>query len=208
MNRELRDVLPKLVILGVGIFVVKKILEQAGVQSPAETLFQDELALDDREGLPQSVSPSPEACADVDGLRYLPPGCGTIQATGYKRGTPTIIEVREIPGEPGMYLQSSPVDVWSKFVQMKASAARERIPLDVNSAFRTNIRQAELYEDYQDGTGNIAARPGYSNHQMGLAADIQVNGRPSVLAWLRSNGPDFGFNETVRNDTLHWEYTG
>ena len=107
-----------------------------------------------------------------------------------------------------MYLQSAPVDVWSKFVQMKAAAAEDNIRLDVNSAFRTNTRQAQLYQAYQSGTGNVAARPGYSNHQLGLAADIQVNNRAGVLSWLRNNGPDFGFNETVRNDTLHWEYTG
>ena len=61
MNKELRDVLPKLAILGLGIFVVKKILDRAGVQSPAETLFQDELAAEEREGLNRSASYSAEA---------------------------------------------------------------------------------------------------------------------------------------------------
>ncbi len=208
MSKELRDVVPKLVILGLGIFVVKKILERAGVQSPAETLFQGELALEDREGANRSASYSAEACANADTATYLPPGCDLLQVTGYKRGSEQVIEVKEIPGESGMYLQKSPVDVWSKFVQMKAAAARDGVPLDVNSAFRTNTRQAQLYREYQMGTGNVAARPGYSNHQMGLAVDIQVRGRPSVLSWLRNNATDFGFDETVPNDTLHWEYTG
>lgn len=48
--------------------------------------------------------------------------------------------------------------------------------LDVISGLRTYDEQARLYAAYQNGTGNLAAPPGHSNHEHGGAADVYVNG--------------------------------
>lgn len=48
--------------------------------------------------------------------------------------------------------------------------------IDVISGHRTYEEQAKLYAAYQAGTGNLAAKPGTSNHEHGGAADVYVNG--------------------------------
>lgn len=49
-------------------------------------------------------------------------------------------------------------------------------PLEVISGLRTRAEQARLYQMYLDGTGNLAAPPGKSNHEHGGAADVYVDG--------------------------------
>jgi hypothetical protein len=48
--------------------------------------------------------------------------------------------------------------------------------IDVVSGHRSREEQAELYQKYLNGTGNLAAPPGQSNHEHGGAADVYVNG--------------------------------
>lgn len=48
--------------------------------------------------------------------------------------------------------------------------------IDVVSGFRSRAEQEELYRKYLNGTGNLAAPPGSSNHEHGDAADVYVNG--------------------------------
>ena len=42
------------------------------------------------------------------------------------------------------------------------------------SGTRTYAEQAKLYEAYKAGTGGLAARPGFSNHNFGIAWDVGV----------------------------------
>ena len=48
--------------------------------------------------------------------------------------------------------------------------------IDVISGHRSYDEQAALYQKYLDGTGNLAAPPGHSNHESGNAADVYVDG--------------------------------
>jgi hypothetical protein len=48
-------------------------------------------------------------------------------------------------------------------------------------------QQRHLYNLYTSGRGNLAARPGYSNHQSGLALDLNTSSS-GVLNWLNNNG--------------------
>lgn len=48
--------------------------------------------------------------------------------------------------------------------------------LDIISGHRTYDEQARLYAAYRAGTGNLAAKPGTSNHEHGGAADVYVDG--------------------------------
>lgn len=50
------------------------------------------------------------------------------------------------------------------------------VKIDVISGNRTTEEQAALYQKYLNGTGNLAAPPGKSNHEHGAAADVYVNG--------------------------------
>jgi LAS superfamily LD-carboxypeptidase LdcB len=59
-----------------------------------------------------------------------------------------------------------------------------------------------------DGTGNLAARPGYSNHQGGVSMDIGgVNGYgTSACRWLQANASRYGFVNDVAGESWHWTF--
>lgn len=145
-------------------------------------------------------------CRDIDNQRSTPIGCGTVSATGYVKGVGSPVTLSEIPGAPGYYLQSSPVNVWAAFQRLRDAAERAGHKVPVNSAFRTMARQQQLYADYLAGTGNKAAKPGYSTHQNGFSVDLAVR-EGDLLTWLRANADPYGFAETVVGENWHWEYS-
>lgn len=146
-----------------------------------------------------------DSCQGIDGKLNLPQGCGVVSATGYVGGIGKPITLREIPGASGYYLQSSPVDVWSAFQRLKSAAVNAGHAVVVNSAFRTMAKQTALFAAYTAGTGNKAAKPGYSTHQNGFALDLAV-AQGGLLSWLRSNASAYGFFETVTGENWHWAY--
>ena len=90
---------------------------------------------------------------------------------------------------------------------MREAARRDGVHLTVVSGFRTYAEQKELYRLYRAGRGNLAAKPGHSNHQNGWALDLNHRG-PGVYRWLTRNGARFGFRRTVPSEKWHWEYRG
>lgn len=91
------------------------------------------------------------------------------------------------------------------FLSMRDAAAVDGIDIWIRNGFRQHEHQEWLYQAYRAGWGNPAARPGYSNHQSGLALDLNVR-EPETLAWLEANAKRFGFKRTVRSEPWHWEY--
>jgi hypothetical protein len=75
-------------------------------------------------------------------------------------------------------------------------------PIQVNSAYRSNEEQAELYAAYLNGTGNLAAPPGQSNHNHGSAVDVNLTARQRELA------PQFGLGFPVAGEDWHMELVG
>jgi D-alanyl-D-alanine carboxypeptidase len=80
--------------------------------------------------------------------------------------------------------------------------------LILNSGFRTYKNQQGLYNRTRDSKGlavaeKLSARPGHSEHQLGLAADFSVKGQGCVIMvcfgqteagmWLAENAHQFGF---------------
>lgn len=123
--------------------------------------------------------------------------------TGYVNGSPRRIQVSSVGN--GKVLRS---DAAQRFNQMKAAARRAGVSLSVVSGFRTMAQQRSLYAAYRAGRGNLAARPGYSNHQGGTAADISTPGGYSgrTFKWLQRNARAYGFVNDVRGEPWHWTY--
>jgi hypothetical protein len=97
-----------------------------------------------------------------------------------------------------------------KFLAMAGAARKAGIAIGINSGFRSYPEQKFLYDGRQRGLPGFAAanHPGNSNHQNGLAFDLDVNGggsNPAYL-WLSNNATSFGFLRTVRTEPWHWEY--
>jgi peptidoglycan hydrolase-like protein with peptidoglycan-binding domain len=130
------------------------------------------------------------------------PGGGGRVVTGYVQGQPRQITLKPVPG--GKELRADAADAFNR---MHAAARRAGINITVNSGFRSMEQQRALYQAYQNGTGNLAARPGYSNHQGGIAVDMNVGGTgTSTYRWLANNAASFGFKRTVPSEPWHWEY--
>jgi peptidoglycan hydrolase-like protein with peptidoglycan-binding domain len=130
-----------------------------------------------------------------------PSGGGRV-VTGYVNGVPRQITLSGIPN--GKQMRS---DAAAAFNRMHAAAARAGINLHVNSGFRSMAEQQELYRQYLNGTGNLAARPGYSNHQGGIAVDVNVGSTSSATyRWMAAHADEFGFKRTVPSEPWHWEY--
>ena len=130
--------------------------------------------------------------------------CSERQDTGYTSGTAFTITVVTADGKP---CELSTANAYSV---MQAAAAAAGIQLVVVSGFRTMAEQQYFYACYTNcncNSCNLAAAPGYSNHQSGHALDLNT-GSSGVLAWLNANGPSFGFNRTVPSESWHWEYWG
>jgi hypothetical protein len=128
--------------------------------------------------------------------------CGNRRtATGYKSGSPFTITIVDADGKP------IELNTAGAYARMQTAAARAGISLRVVSGFRTYAQQQALYDDYRAGRGNLAARPGYSNHQSGHALDLNSSA-PGVYSWLAAHAGEYGFARTVPSEPWHWEYWG
>ena len=63
----------------------------------------------------------------------------------------------------------------------------------------------DYYRLYKQGKGNLAAPPGYSNHQSGKALDLNTSAK-GVYTWLSKHGATYGFRRTVPSEKWHWEH--
>lgn len=92
--------------------------------------------------------------------------------------------------------------------RMMAAGSKEGVHLQVNSGYRTFSYQQSLYNNYVKQHGKAAAdrfsmRPGFSEHQTGLAFDIGKRGAGASFSdsfgktreglWLAANAPRYGF---------------
>lgn len=128
--------------------------------------------------------------------------------TGYVRGAPVTISVRDI-GD-GQLLRA---DAAERYLAMKAAAARDGILLRCNSGWRDMEKQKYLYAGWVAKLPgfNLAAAPGYSNHQGGISADISTGEQgynSPVYAWLSKNAASFGFVNDVAGEPWHWTFKG
>lgn len=110
-----------------------------------------------------------------------------------------------VPGNESMQLRSVAAGALEK---MFAAAKADGVPLMLSSGYRSYSYQVSLYNGYvksvgQTGADAVSARPGFSEHQTGLAADIEpLNEECDVSVcfanlpagkWLAANAYKFGF---------------
>ncbi|MGN7479833.1 M15 family metallopeptidase [Solibacillus silvestris] len=90
---------------------------------------------------------------------------------------------------PASYNKGEDPKARAAFEKMAAAAKEEGIELVAFSGFRSYEYQKTLYDRYvnrdgKDAADRYSARPGYSEHQTGLAFDIGEKGREDL--WLTS----------------------
>ena len=104
--------------------------------------------------------------------------------------------------------------------QLQQAAKQAGIETSIMSGFRGNDLQAKLYANYQakqsgkalpypeEGGGGIAAPPGQSYHNFGLAADMYAK-EPSKQQWLVDNAPKYGLYPGANfGDPGHFQLAG
>ena len=108
-------------------------------------------------------------------------------------------------------LQSSRI-AFNAYKEMSDAAEKEGYGLVINSAYRSYQDQVDLSEDYlkwygQSYVDKYVAKPGFSEHQTGLAYDIgsrsvNVFANSKEYTWMQENAYKYGFIERF---TLRWE---
>lgn len=180
---------------------------------PADPVRMDATAVAARppapvvEPLALDASPLPDVAPFVAPIDIRPPeirtpelDCTPVAESGYRRGKKTPIMVVTIDREP--IERATANAYWA----MREAAASDGLELMIFSAFRSPAQQAYFYGCYRTCACNScapAAKPGYSNHQMGRAVDIAM--WPGVHEWLVANAKRFGFVATVKSEPWHWE---
>ncbi|WP_296724768.1 M15 family metallopeptidase [Ruminococcus sp.] len=93
---------------------------------------------------------------------------------------------------------------YNQFCKLSSAAAQEGLNIYLSSGFRSYNDQAQIYNNYvarepngQAAADTYSARPGYSEHQTGLAIDVnQIDdsfiGTPEAI-WLENHCHEFGF---------------
>jgi hypothetical protein len=105
------------------------------------------------------------------------------------------------------YIAKSTVEA---FLALAAAARSDGRMVRVNSGFRSFPEQSQLFDGFKRGLPgfNPANRPGNSNHQNGIAFDLDTrpgDGNPDY-EWLTKNATRFGFLRTVSREFWHWEF--
>jgi LAS superfamily LD-carboxypeptidase LdcB len=96
----------------------------------------------------------------------------------------------------------------AKLNALIAAARGSGIGIGVTEGGRTRARQQQLYNLFKAGKGNLAAAPGHSVHESGLAVDLKLSN--AAFNWMRANAAKFGYRWTggtfKQVEQWHWEY--
>ena len=117
----------------------------------------------------------------------------------YIDGVLVVNKTYSLPDDYGNGLTSTTTNA---FYKMQAASKLENLNIYLSSGFRSYSTQDRIYNNYVARDGKVAAdtysaRPGYSEHQSGLAFDVnQINDTFNDSAeakWLANNCYKYGF---------------
>lgn len=115
--------------------------------------------------------------------------------------------------------QSIKEEVYNQYVKMYNAASKQGLRLIVTTSYRTWEEQTNIY----NYNGDNATRPGFSEHQTGLALDIITDKTSNFedseeFTWLKNNAYKYGFilrypkdkeNITgIKYEPWHYRYLG
>lgn len=113
-----------------------------------------------------------------------------------------ILVVNKTYGLPADYNPGENPEARAAFDQMAAAARAEGLNIYIASGFRSYSHQMRTYSRYvyydgQENADTYSARPGYSEHQTGLAFDMNsvddsFAGTPEAL-WVNEHCHEYGF---------------
>ena len=170
-------------------------------------------------------------------LRGLPPPNSNNTAPQQGASSYTTVVNKKNPLSPISYAPSDLQDVGNNwqlrkeaadgFAKMSETAKNEGLNLSAVSGYRSFATQEETFKKSETENGlehtlKYVAKPGYSEHQMGLAIDINSTSpefaNTPESTWLVNNAQNFGFILRYPNgkqditgyeyEPWHWRYIG
>jgi LysM repeat protein len=133
----------------------------------------------------------PDALLIVGQTIHIPSGSTAVSSDGIPLGT--------IPSPYGdLYLRTDAASAWNSMRQESLNTyGQDLYPGGPLSAYRTYDQQAQLYQAYLDGTGAPANPPGTSEHNLGIAVDVEtpemrwvVDQIGGAYGWAKVSAPD------------------
>jgi hypothetical protein len=89
---------------------------------------------------------------------------------------------------------------WNALNVEARSLGCEIVPTGSKSSYRSYAQQVELYEVYLNG-GNLAAKPGTSNHGWGTAVDVATQDMRSMIDRI---GAKYGYSKSWSDAPSEW----
>lgn len=119
----------------------------------------------------------------------------------------------------------------NQMLSMMSAAANAGVGFDLSSSYRSYYDQQVTYNNWvrvngsQAAADTVSARPGYSEHQTGLAADLKAGScvlecfaSTAQYTWLTQNAANYGFIQRYPEgltsitgyspEAWHWRYVG
>ncbi len=124
-----------------------------------------------------------------------------VALAAYGNGTIPTTALDEV-GATGQYLWGPAAQ---QLERMIGDAGADGVSIGITDGYRTYDAQVRLAQDkglYSQG--GLAAVPGTSEHGWGMAADLSLDS--AALAWLRTHGAAYGFEESTPREPWHWSY--
>jgi hypothetical protein len=90
---------------------------------------------------------------------------------------------------------------WNALNVEARSLGCELYPTGSKSSYRSYAQQVELYNAYLNGTGNLAAVPGTSNHGWGTAVDLATYDMRSMVDRI---GAKYGYAKSWSDAQSEW----
>lgn len=103
---------------------------------------------------------------------------------------------------PSNYNPGANAEALEAFKRMKNDAEAQGLSIYISSGFRSYLTQKEVYESFVKSYGQatadtFSARPGYSEHQTGLAFDLNSIDssftKTPECDWVKNNAHKYGF---------------
>lgn len=120
--------------------------------------------------------------------------------SGFKQNNLVNMDRRYTVSDGKQYLLEK--EAYEHFVCMANAARKDGVSIRAVSAYRTEDYQRRLYNKKVRATGgrnadNYSARPGFSEHQTGLAVDINSTKtsfeNTAVFKWLQNHAHEYGY---------------
>ena len=123
------------------------------------------------------------------------------ELAAYGNGRVPSAAMREV-GSTGHRLWEPAAEQLTRLID---DARRAGVHIGITDSYRSYEAQVDvarrkgLYSQ-----GGLAAVPGTSDHGWGMAVDLDLDSR--AQAWMRDNGPRYGFHEDTPREPWHWGF--